>query len=100
MRLEFVDQPDEHVGGVGIARLTIRLDGAGAHHAVRTGRKVFIDRVRNPTAGQGGGAYADEASPTIPSMSRAMSRSFCVMPPSECVTSTKVTVRQRMSISE
>ena len=37
--------------------------------------------------------------PTIPLMSRAISTSFSVMPPSECVTSAKVTVRQRMSMS-
>ena len=35
----------------------------------------------------------------IPSMSRAISTSFSVMPPSECVTSAKVTVRQRISMS-
>ena len=37
--------------------------------------------------------------PTIPLISRAIPRSFSVMPPSECVTNAKVTVRQRISIS-
>ena len=37
--------------------------------------------------------------PTIPSISRAISTSLSVMPPSECVTSAKVTVRQRISMS-
>ena len=37
--------------------------------------------------------------PTIWSISRAISTSFSVMPPSECVTNAKVTVRQRISIS-
>ena len=37
--------------------------------------------------------------PTIPLISRAIATSLSVMPPSECVTSAKVTVRQRISIS-
>ena len=37
--------------------------------------------------------------PTIPSISRAISTSLSVMPPSEWVTSAKVTVRQRISMS-
>ena len=37
--------------------------------------------------------------PTTASISRAIATSFDVMPPSEWVTSTKVTVRQRMSMS-
>ena len=37
--------------------------------------------------------------PTIPSISRAISTSLSVMPPSECVTNAKVTVRQRISMS-
>src|SRR6185312_3357848 len=37
--------------------------------------------------------------PTIWSISFASARSFCVIPPSECVDNTKVTVRQRISMS-
>ena len=44
-------------------------------------------------------AWIAATRPTIPSISRAISTSFSVMPPSECVTSAKVTVRQRISIS-
>ena len=46
-----------------------------------------------------GDARVDRLYPAIALISRAISTSLSVMPPSECVTSAKVTVRQRMSIS-
>ena len=56
--------------------------------------------------GRGGHATVDRhgtgqapGRPTMASISPAIATSLSVMPPAECVTSAKVTVRQRMSIS-
>ena len=54
---------------------------------------VYIVATRRD-AGVGGRYW-----PTISSICLASARSFWVIPPSECVESAKVTVRQRMSMS-
>lgn len=89
-------KPDDVAGGASVCEQAV---AATVRAIASVSRTVFIEREGDPAARTGGGVYAGEASPTIPSIPRAMSRSFSVIPPSECVTNAKVTVRQRISIS-
>src|SRR6202012_5292123 len=97
-----------------------RLDVGGAHHY----RRAMVSGLRSaghladrqavvPGLGRAGLHRGDVGPPgldrgeretgdysaIIASMSCAIATSFSVIPPSECVTSAKVTVRQRMSMS-
>ena len=88
------------LAGPDVGRCAVAAELRAAHHLAD--QPAVVPGLGRPDLhrGDAGDARVDRRYwPTIWSISRAIIRSFSVMPPAECVTNAKVTVRQRISMS-